>query len=279
MEKDGFTPFLFALKMCSYEIVDLLIKHGADLKKTSRLEGYTALHAAVMNARNLDTVDRLLQLNVDLDKRGQNGVSPLELAAAKCSANPEKGYPMYRYLLCHGATYTVDFCTKIMGSDKQSPDTKHVTVKHLALSAYYGRIKGVMVDRIPGFDPYHMSLFHRCMQELKEIENSGVLNDDLTMLDILATKNYKLLIEIFIECDLTVNYARLKSFPCYGSLVDAVLTEKLRNDIATRHAEEFFCQIFNFNDRRHIVNQRIMSFLTPTDLEHFDPCNRTIELR
>jgi ankyrin repeat protein len=93
---NGYTVLMEAAEQGDRELVDLLLKHGANVKSTNRL-GWTALHNGAMNG-NTGIVADLIAAGADA-KATENfhGTTPVHWAAA--SGNRE----VVKLLLAHGA--------------------------------------------------------------------------------------------------------------------------------------------------------------------------------
>jgi ankyrin len=79
---DGLTPLLQACHEGHVEVVKCLIDHGCNLQATCRY-GYTALHIASMN-NHRDIVELLLSmLVINIDQKGDEGMTALHLACRK----------------------------------------------------------------------------------------------------------------------------------------------------------------------------------------------------
>jgi ankyrin repeat protein len=97
---NGYTVLMEASEQGDRELVDLLLKHGANVKSTNRV-GWTALHNGAMNA-NTGIVADLIAAGADANARETfHGTTPLHWAAA--SGNRE----VVKLLLAHGANPNV----------------------------------------------------------------------------------------------------------------------------------------------------------------------------
>ncbi|XP_057329967.1 putative ankyrin repeat protein RF_0381 [Microplitis mediator] len=78
---DGMTALHVAAKGDNFEMVELLLDHGADVNAhcLDQRNGYTALHYAVMNA-NIEMVNLLLDRGANVDVKSSNGKAILHLA-------------------------------------------------------------------------------------------------------------------------------------------------------------------------------------------------------
>jgi ankyrin repeat protein len=93
---NGYTVLMEAAEQGDRELVDLLLKHGANVKSTNRL-GWTALHNGAMNG-NTGIVADLIAAGANANaKENFHGTIPLHWAAA--SGNRE----VVKLLLAHGA--------------------------------------------------------------------------------------------------------------------------------------------------------------------------------
>jgi ankyrin repeat protein len=93
---DGYTVLMEAAEQGDRELVDLLLKQGANVKSTNRV-GWTALHNGAMNG-NTGIVADLIIGGADANARENfHGTTPLHWAAA--SGNAE----VVKLLLAHGA--------------------------------------------------------------------------------------------------------------------------------------------------------------------------------
>ena len=93
---NGYTVLMEAAEQGDRELVDLLLKRGANVKSTNRV-GWTALHNGAMNG-NTGIVGDLIAAGADANARENfHGTTPLHWAAA--SGNVE----VVKLLLAHGA--------------------------------------------------------------------------------------------------------------------------------------------------------------------------------
>jgi ankyrin repeat protein len=93
---NGYTVLMEAAEQGDRELVDLLLKHGANVKSTNRL-GWTALHNGAMNG-NTGIVADLIAAGADANATENfHGTTPVHWAAA--SGNRE----VVKLLLAHGA--------------------------------------------------------------------------------------------------------------------------------------------------------------------------------
>jgi len=98
---NGYTALMEAAEQGDRELVDLLLKHGANAKSTNRV-GWTALHNGAMNA-NTGIVADLIAAGADANASETfHGTTPLHWAAA--SGNRE----VVKLLLAHGANPNVN---------------------------------------------------------------------------------------------------------------------------------------------------------------------------
>jgi ankyrin repeat protein len=94
---DGFYPLGLAAFFGHQEIVEFLLKNGADVRLCARnTQKVTALHAAVAR-RDLKIAKLLLEAGADPNARQERGFAPLHDAAANGSV------PLVELLLKHGA--------------------------------------------------------------------------------------------------------------------------------------------------------------------------------
>jgi ankyrin repeat protein len=155
-----FTPLRDAIKGRDVEAVDRLLKASPDLAKASDALGNGCIHWAVLT-RQLNLIDRFLELGADIDARRADGQTPLLV-----SINGDYWYRWYRdlpedamkntwvvsgFLLGKGATY--DFCTACSLGDgehvrkvlKQDPAAANRLNEHnqspLYYAARYGRVQ------------------------------------------------------------------------------------------------------------------------------------------
>jgi len=94
---DGFYPLGLAAFFGHREIVEFLLKNGADVKTAARnAQKVTALHGAVAR-RDVEIVKMLLEAGADPNARQERGFAPLHDAAANGNA------ALVELLLKHGA--------------------------------------------------------------------------------------------------------------------------------------------------------------------------------
>ena len=110
-DRDGCTPLFHAAQNGHVEVIDLLVRHGANPLHRCHT-GATALHVAATGASNARAVSRLLECGCDVDATFRKGQTPLHLAAAAGSVD------IARVLLEHGAdvnSRTVEGVTPLLG--------------------------------------------------------------------------------------------------------------------------------------------------------------------
>jgi ankyrin repeat protein len=84
-ESSGFCAIHYAARENNVAMIDLLVKHGADLEARIRtpinthVEGWTALHVAASNG-NAEAVSRLAESGADLFAVAATGETPREVA-------------------------------------------------------------------------------------------------------------------------------------------------------------------------------------------------------
>lgn len=78
--KDSSTPLILAVSLNYTDIVEYLIKNGADVNLSKDIDGLSPLHFAVAN-RNEHIIDILLRYGANADASSFSGITPLMIAA------------------------------------------------------------------------------------------------------------------------------------------------------------------------------------------------------
>ncbi|EDQ84452.1 uncharacterized protein MONBRDRAFT_30228 [Monosiga brevicollis MX1] len=94
---DGHTALHWACFNDHVEVVEMLLKHGADAKAKTNF-GWTPLHWACREGR-VEVVEMLLEHGVDTDAKTDDGQTPLHTVCTPISVNRK----VIRQLLRHGA--------------------------------------------------------------------------------------------------------------------------------------------------------------------------------
>ncbi|MDR1394635.1 MAG: ankyrin repeat domain-containing protein, partial [Deltaproteobacteria bacterium] len=93
---NGETPVIAAAQNPQPEMLRLLLDAGADIRKTDN-NGFGALYACALANPNLEVHTELLRLGLNINEKGQDGMTPL--MAAIVNPNPQ----VTRYYLIQGA--------------------------------------------------------------------------------------------------------------------------------------------------------------------------------
>lgn len=128
-------PLICAAKSDNVKVVEVLLKHGADVNGNG-VDGETALMGAV-NRRNFAMAEMLIKSGANVNAQDNNGNSVLEYASnGSCSADGEK---MVKYLLQNGAN------RDIRNNQGKTPLDNFNDWKH----GYCDRIKDVLKNYNP----------------------------------------------------------------------------------------------------------------------------------
>ncbi|WP_310732692.1 ankyrin repeat domain-containing protein [Wolbachia pipientis] len=122
---NGYTPLHIAAQKRLDNIVQLLLKHGANVDATTK-EGYTPLHVAAQKAHNKRVVQLLLDGGAGVNVKDNKDYTPLHDAAQSGSKD------VVQLLLGHGA-------------DINAQDENYVTPLLLALEYSYAEVFDLLI--------------------------------------------------------------------------------------------------------------------------------------
>jgi len=103
-------PLRTASKAGRMNIVQALIRAGADINLPSFLNGITPLHAACENCRSAGAVKVLLDAGADVNARNKDGETALFLVLNSKDTCEEKKLDLVRLLLTAKCNINVEFC-------------------------------------------------------------------------------------------------------------------------------------------------------------------------
>ncbi|MCF7792298.1 MAG: ankyrin repeat domain-containing protein [Victivallales bacterium] len=111
--KNNASPLYVAAEIGNPEIVELLIKHGAEVDYIQPFVGRTPLaaQAFVLTSDSIPTVEKLVKAGADMNFKDPTGMSVLDWAAAR------RKFDMVKYLIEHGAHpnngYPKDYASRV----------------------------------------------------------------------------------------------------------------------------------------------------------------------
>ncbi|XP_011500897.1 PREDICTED: LOW QUALITY PROTEIN: serine/threonine-protein phosphatase 6 regulatory ankyrin repeat subunit B-like [Ceratosolen solmsi marchali] len=297
---DETTPFQFALKKSDRELTQLFLNHGANVGVVN-FKGETSLHFVAEN-RHANVIERLLQFQLNVEARNVNGFSALHYAAesgneegcavllkygadieAKCNVGRS---PLYlavrmqqeqaiRLLLEHRANVFARTITgeSILDVAIEHGDGRlsHVLLQHMAKMESVG-VKLDEEDRlaIQHREDLHV-YYQRCIHELGNLRRRLVYNE-ISLFDLLVAST-KILCGYARNEEMVAAFKEFETekfeFPIYYEALARRFNAETRKQYLLWNAASILSDIFHFNDPLHIANQKILSYLTESDLQYF----------
>ncbi|EAX98942.1 ankyrin repeat protein, putative [Trichomonas vaginalis G3] len=197
---DGHFPLHQAVKVCSREIIKLLIEHGANVSAIYKSKGTmkTAIHFAVENLISEDNdkdiisklkeiIEFLISNGADINAKVRNGTTPLHIAAKNLHKDA------IEFLISHGADFN--------SSDDFGKTAFHYAVTEILNTSSFCK----RINKSEGI---------KIRNSVVEIQNYAI------------DKNYLELIEFFVSHGADVN-----AKDCSGKSVLQIAKENYRNEI------------------------------------------------
>lgn len=294
------TPFLYAVQCTSLEWVKLFLEHAADIKKPD-LSGRTAMYHATRNSRvdvlqfvvdqglDIKQVDHssysalhcaarfgnpngcevLLKNGADVGRRTESGKTPISLAVR----GEHPSLKVIRVLLEYGA----DMNAKVQGKSVlqiavhrgRHKEVLELLIQQLARMSYLNLSINQCDRRIIRSDRHYRKYYEKCSQELHDMgETNNKFYNDVSIRDIFLNSNkvisgYASNEELVEALEMRMYEER---FPTYLALWKEKFYVEVDRQRSRRAAAQTLSNLFKFNDKFHIVNQAILSYMSDDDL-------------
>ena len=247
----------YVLEKSEPEVIQMMFDHGASLDTKSSKQ-LSVLHSAVQN-EYLSIVKMLVTMGADLTARTISGTSVLKMALS--STHVPKSYAIVEYLLWKGASLNTDLLdwsvTKRPFSEFEKKE--FVIVKHMALRERMNQLESHYRSSIQSNIDL-LQFYIDCDVEITRLKTIQV-NDGRSLLDVLLTKEPDEILDYVQGCDITDAFDRFK-FPLYSRTFSVIFSGDLNNMLSVRNAQEYVRLIGNLNSTRHLVVEKILSFLS-----------------
>lgn len=295
------TPFLRALSCQSLKVVRLLLDHGADITVVDRI-GRTALHYAAMNLR-VDVLDFVLDQGIYVECGDNQDLSALFWAAEYdnyegCELLLRRGAMVNRRSMkTEWTPLTWVIWPKIVPYNGQEARIVQlmleygadVIVRSLrigALSGGSGEVRNILMRHMARLECLGSSCIHEghrqiienedcyrgyyrtCLQELKNMKVTKFHNN-VSVFSILMDSEKMLFAyarnENLVRALEKNNYDN--TFPIYFPLLKKRFYAEVKKHRLRKNAATILSNVFMFNDPSHLVNQKILHYLTDEDLK------------
>lgn len=233
LNSDQSKPFHLALKNGSLGMVKLLLNHGADVTKVDS-KGLTSLHLAARNLQT-DVIEFILEYGLDTESRSKYGDTALRYAAQSANSKGCKALlrsgAMVNYCQCAQSTTPLHEAVKI-----QDVATVQVLLEHGANVEARDSTGKSVVEIVA--ESKNEAIGGLLMRHMAHMAYTGW---SINEADKQIVMKYRWLKQIYYD------------------------------KVGKIRAAKVLSKVFNLNDAYHVVNQKLISYLSQDDLNFLEP--------
>lgn len=265
VDRRGVTALHFAAENKNVSVIEFILNQDFDIDSRTK-RGVTALHVSVL-ARNLEGSEVLLRRGARTDSRCAEESTPLSLAVFYEIEDQVRLLLMYR-LNTNTFKEAINILASISKNESQYNPTVNILLEAISIMKYlYANLPNYSRGSVfSAMNTSYKIHYQACREELGLIADSK-FHENMSVLSIL-TGSEKINRQYIRNSDLWKSTEEVYSnvFPIYFEWLRGRFQIAVKWRIMQDTAVDIINNLVQFNDPFHVVSQKIVSYLTHSDV-------------